>query len=290
MDERKSIWFCFIGSFSPKFYKNIVSQSFARSFGYLVMLVFAVSLVLSVKYTVNTRVVTQKFVEWINAVFVEKLPEFLPEIHINNGEVSSPAEQPLVREWEKFAFILDTTGTITSLDKYKNGILLMKHTLVVKHTETGKTKTEEYDLSKVKLFKMTPGEKEGEFIILNFEGREFSLTQNDIERWSNIFGQAILPIMVVGLFFYYLLAKIFQLLLFSLLSLIVNGVTNSKLKYDNLLNIGILALTPSVVFSVLAEVLGLAIPLFGLIYIGLYSLFLVMAISECKNINSYYLT
>ncbi len=268
MNEKKNIWFCFIGSFSPKFYKNIVSQSFARSFGYLSLLVLVLSLVLSVKYTLNTRVAIQKFVEWINTVFVEKIPEFLPEINIKNGKVSSPAEQPLIREWKEFAFILDTTGTITSLDKYKNGILLTKHTLIVKHTERSKTQTEEYDLSKVKSFKITPGEKEGEFITLNFEGRKFNLTQNNIERWSDIVVKIIFPIMVASLFFYYLLAKIFHLLLFSLLSLIVNGVTNAKLKYDNLLNIGVLALTPPVVFSVLVAVFGLKIPLFGLIYIG----------------------
>ncbi len=284
MSEKRNIWFSFIGSFSPKFYKEIAHQSFKRSFGYLILLVLTISLVLSVKYTLSARGAMQKAAEWVNTEFAEKLPELLPEINIINGEVSSPVEQPLVHdEWDEFAFILDTTGTITSLDKYKNGILLKKHTLIVRHTKTGTTQTEEYDLSKVKSFKIAPGKKEGEVIILNIEGRNFNLTQNNIERWLHIARKVIFPIMAVSFFLYYLLAKIFHLLLFSLLSLIVNGVTNAKLKYNNLLNIGVLALTPSVLFAVLAVLSGLQIPLVGLIYTGLYGAFLIMAIRQFKT-------
>lgn len=291
MSEKKNIWFGFIGSFSPRFYRSIASQSFARSFGYLVLLLLLTSAVLSAKITFNARIAIQKSLEWINTELASRIPEFLPEINIKNGEVSSPAKQPLIYEWKDSAFVLDTTGTITSLSKYKSGILIMEHALMIKHTENNKTQTEEYDLSKIKSFKIAPGEKKGEFIILSFEQRSFSLTQKDIEMLSDIVGKVIFPVVTIAFFLYFLFAKFLHLFLFSLLSLIVNTVTDTKLKYDNLLNIGIFALTPPVIFSALVLVLGLniAAPFVFLLYIGLYSLFLVMAISECKNINSYYL-
>ncbi len=291
MSEKKNIWFGFVGSFSPRFYRSIASQSFARSFGYLVLLLLLTSVVLSAKITFNAQIAIQKSLEWINTELASRIPEFLPEINIKNGEVSSPAKQPLIYEWKDSAFVLDTTGTITSLSKYKSGILITEHALMVKHAENNKTQTEEYDLSKIKSFKIAPGEKKGEFIILSFEQRSFSLTQKDIERLSDIIGKVIFPVVTIAFFLYFLFAKIFHLFLFSLLSLIVNTITDAKLKYDNLLNIGIFALTPPVIFSALVLVLGLniAAPFGFLLYIGLYSLFLVMAISECKNINSYYL-
>jgi hypothetical protein len=286
MSEKRSIWFGFIGSFSPKFYKEISHQPFARSFGYLVLLVLAISLVLSVKYTFDTRETIQKTAEWLNTEFAKKLPEFLPEINIKNGEVSSPAQQPLVHKWKEFAFVLDTTGNVTSVEEYKNSILITKHKFIVKYTEDGnRPKIDEYDLSKIKSFKLAPGEKEGEFITLNFEGQEFSLTEKTIVKWLHVLEKILFPVMIVGLFFRYLVAKFIHLFLFSLFSLIINNVNNVKLKYDNLLNIGVFAMTPPVVFAVLAGVLDFKLPLSGLIYIGLYSLFLIMAIMQFKTVS-----
>ena len=88
MSEKRNVWFGFVGSFSPRFYKEIVSQSFGRSFGYLVLLVLTMSLVLSIKYSFNAQTGIQKGVEWINANLAEKLSEFLPEITIKDGKLS----------------------------------------------------------------------------------------------------------------------------------------------------------------------------------------------------------
>jgi hypothetical protein len=283
MSEKRNIWFGFIGSFSPKFYKEIARQPFARSFGYLILLATFVSLTLSAKYSLEAKPFIEKAAQWVYTEFTEKISEVIPEINIKNGEVSSPAEQPFVKdEWKEFAFVLDTTGKITSLGEYKNGILITKHEFITKYTENGRTKIEKYDLSSVKSLSIIPGKKEGELLILNIEGQAFSLTREKIKRFAEIIGKILLPVMVIIMFLYHLIAKFIQIFFFSLLSSTVNKIHNVKLNYDNLLNIGVFALTPAVVFGVLAEVLDLRIPLLGIIYIGLYSAFLIMGVINSK--------
>lgn len=296
MKEKRNVWFGFIGSFNPKFYREISHQSFGRSFGYLTLLLLVMSLSLSIKYTFDIRGWIQKGVEWVNTDFSKKLPEFLPEINIIDGELSSPMKQPLIHEWEnefnpnleteKFAFILDTTGAVTSLDGYPNGILITKHKLVIKYRENMRSKLEEYEFSDIKYFRMSPSDTEGALIDLTFEGEKFTLTKEHVIRWSKTIEKAVFPILLVSLWLGYLFAKLFHLFFFSILSAIVNKVSGANLSYSNLLNIGVFAMTPPVTFALLAALSGIRIPLIGLIYIGLYCAFLVMGITQSKTIVS----
>ena len=116
MDEKSNVWFGFIGSFNPKFYKEVSRQPFGRSFGYLMLFLLVMSLVLSVKYTFYMRVGVEKAVEWLSTDFAKKLPEVLPVINIKDGEVSSPVRQPFVYEGEGFAF--DVPPLLPMLSEY----------------------------------------------------------------------------------------------------------------------------------------------------------------------------
>jgi len=286
MTEKKSIWLGFMGSFNPEFYRGIVTQSFGRSFGYFLLLILAVSIIFSIKYTADARGVIGEVVTWINTEFAERLPEFLPEITIKDGEVSSPAEQPYIHEWEEFVFILDTTGSITSLDDYQKGVLITKRTIIVRTIEDGKIKTEEHDLSMITSLNIGPGKGEGELITFSFQEWRLSVTQENVTKWSKFISRALVPLIVVFLFFYHFTTKFIHLLFFSLVSLIANRIVDAGLEYSHLLNIGIFALTPPLALAVLAMVFGLTIPMFWLLYIVVYCAFLIMAIKRCKTRNN----
>lgn len=286
MTEKKSIWLGFRGSFNPEFYRGIVTQSFGRSFGYFLLLILAVSIIFSIKYTADARGVIGEVVTWINTEFVERLPEFLPEITIKDGEVSSPAEQPYIHEWEEFVFILDTTGSITSLDDYQNGVLITKRTIIVRTIEDDKIKTEEHDLSMITSLNIGPGKGEGELITFSFQEWRLSVTQENVTKWSKFISRALVPLIVVFLFFYHFTTKFIHLLFFSLVSLIANKIVDAGLEYSHLLNIGIFALTPPLALAVLVIVFGLTIPMFWLLYIVVYCAFLIMAIKRCKTRNN----
>jgi hypothetical protein len=286
MTEKKSIWLGFVGSFNPEYYKGIVTQSFGRSFGYFFLLIIAVSIIFSIKYTVFTRGVIGDVVTWINTEFAERLPEFLPEISIQDGEVSSPAEQPYIHEWEEFVFVLDTTGSITSLDDYQNGVLITKKSIIIRTIENGRVKTEEHDLSMLTSLNIGPGKEEGELITFSFQEQQLSITQENVTKWSKFIGWALIPLIVVFLFFYHFTAKFIYLLFFSLFSLIANKIVDAGLEYGHLLNIGIFALTPPLALAVFAKMLSLTIPMFWLLYIFVYCAFLIMAIKRCKTRNN----
>ena len=286
MTEKKSVWLGFRGSFNPEFYRGIVTQSFGRSFGYFILLILAVSIIFSIKYTAVARGVIGEVVTWINTEFAERLPEFLPEITIKDGEVSSPAEQPYIHEWEEFVFILDTTGSITSLDDYQNGVLITKRTIIVRTIENGKIQTEEHDLSMITSLNIGPGKGEGELITFSFQEWRLSVTQENVTKWSKFISRALLPLIVVFFFFYHFTTKFIHLLFFSLVSLIANRIVDAGLEYSHLLNIGIFALTPPLALAVLAMVFGLTIPMFWLLYIVVYCAFLIMAIKRCKTRNN----
>jgi len=286
MTEKKSIWLGFRGSFNPEFYRGIVTQSFGRSFGYFLLLILAVSIIFSIKYTADARGVIGEVVTWINTEFAERLPEFLPEITIKDGEVSSPAEQPYIHEWEEFVFILDTTGSITSLDDYQNGVLITKRTIIVRTIEDDKIKTEKHDLSMITSLNIGPGKGEGELITFSFQEWRLSVTQENVTKWSKFISRALVPLIVVFLFFYHFTTKFIHLLFFSLVSLIANRIVDAGLEYSHLLNIGIFALTPPLALAVLVMVFGLTIPMFWLLYIVVYCAFLIMAIKRCKTRNN----
>ncbi len=279
----RSIWFGFIGSFAPKFYKQIAFQSFGRSFWYLTLLVLFISLIFSIKYTIIAREWIQEAGWWINTDFANELHDFLPEINIKDGEVSSPVEQPFIHNWKEFAFILDTTGKITSLVEYKNGILITKYKFIIRKTEDGKIETKEYDLSKISSLKIIPAEKEGEILGLIYKDRKFSLTDEVVDKWVGIIRRFILPIIAVSLLLYQLIAKLILLLLFSLVSLIVNKIVDAKLEYRHLLNIGVYALTPYVAMAVLFGLSNFKMPLLWLIHIGLYIAFIIFAILQSRT-------
>ena len=283
MTEKKSIWLGFRGSFNPEFYREIVTQSFGRSFVYFLLLILAVSIIFSIKYTADARGEIGEVVTWINTEFAERLPEFLPEITIKDGEVSSPAEQPYIHEWEEFVFILDTTGSITSLDDYQNGVLITKRTIIVRTIENGKIQTEEHDLSMITSLNIGPGKGEGELITFSFQEWRLSVTQENVTKWSKFISRALLPLIVVFFFFYHFTTKFIHLLFFSLVSLIANRIVDAGLEYSHLLNIGIFALTPPLALAVLAMVFGLTIPMFWLLYIVVYCAFLIMAIKRCET-------
>lgn len=292
--KKRNIWYGFVGSFSPRFYKEIAHQSFGRSFGYLVLLVLVMSLMLSAKYSFYARRGIQEGAEWINTNLAEKLSESLPEITIKDGELSSPVKQPLIYEWKdknmaevlkegQFVFILDTTGSVTSLDGYPNGILITKNKTVFKYQEAGRSKIEEMEFKDIKSFKMTPGKEEGVLINFNVDGKDSRLTEDIIKKWAGIIENLFFPVFLVGMSIYYLVAKLLQVFLFSILSLIVNSANNAKLKYDELLNIGVFAMTPPIVLAVLAALFGVRIPISAVIYIGLYAAFLIMGIMQSKT-------
>lgn len=231
-----------------KFYKEIFTQPLGRALRYLLFLVILVTLILGIRYGIGINKFSQETLKWIE--------EKAPYIEITDGVVVADVEQPYLVEGKGFVMVIDTTGQTAKIDeRYKTGVLLAKDKLIVKHDEI---RTQEFDLSKVKSFK---------------------LDKTSFGKWRRFFVYVLMPIMIVMQFFYFFVAKIIQVLLAGLFVLIFKP----GIKYSNILNVCIYALTPVTILSLIVTLVSpRPIPFFWLIYLGMYIAFVIGAIKQCS--------
>lgn len=238
----------FVGSLGrAEVYRQVAGARVARLLGYLTVLVTVVVAVQTV---------------WVHVAVVRGLTEFgpwlkerLPEIHVTNGQASSPAAQPYVWEGERFAFVLDTTGATTALEaKYAQGLLLTKTELLYRE---GPGRERRYSLAEV---------------------RSFALTAETMDRWIKLLQSWLWVVVAVVLWGWRWLTTILQVALWSLVGLLVNAISRRGLRYTALFNIGILALTAPLLFDTLAMIAGVAFPGLGLISLAIYAGYLIRGI------------
>lgn len=234
-----------------KFYKEVKDFKPSRGMKYIFSLIFLITLSLSIRYSYDFKRGLNIVLDWTK--------QNLPPITIQNGIVSVDAKQPYKVVAEDFTLIIDTTGEITTLEGYSRGILLMKDKLMYKESDA---KTETYSLSNIPVLKIDE----------NF--------MNTLRR--NI-AWIVFPILFIFLYIGFSLARFLHILLFSLLSMATSSIANIKLSYKQLFNIGIYAITPSTILGALLAVSGIQLPLFGIIYSGLYIIYLIVAILNCKE-------
>ena len=235
-----------------KFYRQVKDFQISRGMKYIFLLIFLITLILAIRLTYDVKKGINIAADWA------KLN--LPIIEIEKGVVSIDVEQPYKIEEEGFALVIDTTGEIISLDDYKTGILLTKNKVLYKENEA---KTETYDLSKIESLRIDED-------FMNVLKRNIA--------WI------IFPFMLIGIFIYFCIARFLQVFIFSLISLATSSIANIKLNYKQLINIGIYAITPSMILGALLVLLGIQLPLFGILYAGLYIIYLIMAVLNCKEV------
>ncbi|OQX54534.1 MAG: hypothetical protein B5M48_00250 [Candidatus Omnitrophica bacterium 4484_213] len=282
-------WKSLAQSFNPKFYKEIAKQSFGRSFKYLILFLLLVSLLIGGKFAIALKGGMQKAEQWINENLPGKIKEYLPkQMEIKNGELSVSAEQPFIKsENKEFAFVIDTTGQITSLDNYKNGLLITKTKMILKQTKpTGGVEIKEQDFAEIESLTIRRGdETRGEIVKFISPQKSFVLTYDLLNRWARKLWQIVFLPIFIFLFIYFLITKFLQLFLFSPVSLITNTLAKVKLQYKDLLNIGVYALTPATFLATLFLLFNVVIPAFGFIYVLIYSAFLVLGTLNCREIQ-----
>ena len=234
-----------------KFYKEVKNFSLGRSFKYLLSFVFIITLVLSIVYTVMLSKGLNIAADWVK--------KNLPVIEIQNGVASVKAEEPYKITQDDVTVILDTTGKTTSLDDYKRGILLLKDKVVYKESNA---KTEIYSLAEIKSLRIDE----------NF--------MNAIKKNA---GWIMFPFMLLGIYIYFVAARLIQVLLFSIVTIFVSAVGKVQLGDGQILSIGIYAVTLSMLLGAISALFMKPIPGFGWIYAAIYVAYLVGAVMNCKE-------
>lgn len=237
-----------------RFYKRVKDFPISKCVKYILLLIFLITLVFTVRFTYDFGKGLDKMIEWVR--------QNIPPIEIQNGIATVDVKQPYIVEEGGYVFIIDTTGEITSLDKYEKGLLLTKGKFIVKENN-----------AKTQIFELAHIIKDSQKLIID----EHSLGLFRKNVWN------FFPVFLIWHYIRLCLAKFFHILFFSLVSLVTSSVIGVKLNYRQLFSIGLYAITPSVLLGILLAAFGRPLPFFGIIYSGIYIIYLIMAVTSCRE-------
>lgn len=230
-------------AYSADAYREIAAGGMGKAFAYLALLVAIGTLAFTAAAQIG---VNRAVAEFTRSRLWE---QHLPEIRVAGGKVSSPAPQPFVKEIDKFVFVLDTTGATTDLDpKYEQGVLVTESEILVRRMR-GVRETRRYALDQVP---------------------DVVLNQANVEQVLGRIGQWAWLAVGIAVWVWLWIAKLVQVLFWSLLGLAFNAIGKRGLGYGALFRIGVLALTVPLVYDLLISVLGWSRGVSGLISLGLY--------------------
>jgi len=235
------------------FYREIKDNKFGKSFTYLLILFLIVYFIGGTK----TFVVTKAVMEELAIHFSSDVPDF----KLEKGEFSFEGKMPhYISGSTNEVFVIDTTGQTDEkvLEDVQTGMLITKDKLYMKQNA-------------------------GELRILNL--REFGdvkVTKADIAEFLPKISWIILIVLVFG-FIFVLGWKLLNAVLLAFLGLAINSAMNAKLKYNNMLNISIYALTLPFLLKLAVDLSGYYVPGFRLIYWGISALYVAMAVKSIKD-------
>ena len=206
-------------------------------FGYLFLLLVLCWLVL----VINVDNQVKKF-------FDEETPDLIsqfPTITVEKGQASIEELQPYYityPETGETIAIIDTTGSINSLDSAHAPILLTRTQLMFKKSEV---ETRTFDLSKID---------------------HYVLDKETLNGWiamiKSYLALVIYPFLLIGSFVY----RIIQMLIYAAIGLLFASICKTQLEYNQLLRLSVVAVTPCIIIGTVVWSFGISLPMEGLIY------------------------
>ncbi len=236
-----------------KFYRSIKNNKFSRSFVYLLLLFVIIYFIGGTRTFISTRIAVDEI--------VSNLSVNVPEFRLENGEFSFEGQMPYyISSSTNEAFVIDTTGKVTEsvLDDVGSGILITKDRVYVKRSEI---ETRELNLAELS---------------------DVTLTKTDIVEFLPKLSWIVFIFIAFG-FIFALGWKLLNAVILALAGLIAAAVLKSDLKYNNLMNISIYALTLPMLLQLAVKLYGYPVPYFGLIYWGISILYVAMAVKSCNE-------
>ena len=174
-------------------------------------------------------------------------PDF--ELRINHGVVSTNLPEPYYfSRTPDTAIIVDTTGAVTNLDGYRQGVLLTRDRLIYKRNAY---EVREYELS----------ELDGLYVNRQMVG-------DFIEQWKGWFVLGVWLIIFLLLMLWYGVGRFTYVVLLSLAGWGLNALLKKELGFDQVLAAGLYAVTLPAIGEKLLRLLPCNVPFdFTLIYL-----------------------
>lgn len=191
-----------------------------------------------------------------------KIVRQVPVITISEGEVSVNEQTPyIIKDPESNAplIIIDTAGQITSLENSDAFALLTKTNLIIR---VSPTKTRIFDLSTL-----------GDIVI------DQGIIYEWIETFVKFFVFVLYPFALIFSFVF----RVAQALVFAAIGMLFAKKFGAPLRYQALISLAIVSMTPSIVLNTIYNYIGLTIPFWWLINLLItlgYIFFAIRANSE----------
>jgi len=202
---------------------------------------------------------------------------------VKQGELVEP-KQRFVKEYMKqFALVIEPEPANVNavMAMYPNLLLMTRNQLITKQSANRNTAAEikTYNLEN-RSFAITPV-PQGFKVTL--EQKQFDIMPQTINRWLNIIGVCVFPLLLLFWFSVYCFTKPLHVFIFSIVSLIISACFKRKFSYSQLWNIGVYALVPATCLAVVLDILGLRLPFFPLVYCLTYAGYLYAALKAACN-------
>jgi hypothetical protein len=170
----------------------------------------------------------------------------VPQITITNGEVSIEEPQPYyikAPDSNEVLAIIDTTGTITSLEDESTLCLVTRTEIITRKSDV---QTQTFDLSEVE---------------------NFVLDGDRITGWLRTAGKFAVVVMYPFALFASYAYRIIQALIYAAIGLLFAKWCNTTLSYTALLRLAVVAVTPAIIINTVLGVTGVRLPYAWLLYL-----------------------
>lgn len=185
----------------------------------------------------------------------------VPDVIFTEGVASTQAKQPYIikdPQGDKAFFVIDTTGSITNLDDANGAIgLLTKNELIIRK-DARQTRT--FSFKDIK---------------------HFTLNQPQILAWSQWLSKytmlALSPFILIGSFF----GKMILMVIYGLIGMAFAAILKTKLSYETLLRLSVVAVTPSMIIGAILQASQTASGLSGLEAFAITMIYLFIGVKFC---------
>jgi len=250
-----------VSLYSPKDIASFRLQKIGKTILFLSILSFIA--IIPVSYYTNAAI--NHGLEITKSTLQNNVPEF----EIKNGVLTSDANEPVTIESNDFTVIIDSTGTVTKEDIFKeeNTFALLKN---------------EFALS-------IEGTKDDiQYSVL--EG--FHITKTDVEDIVSSFDESkstIIPIFLIFIYIFTLVSHFIKVTIIAIIGLLFKNVLQKQLTYGQIWRLSAYSITLPTLFFTIMGLLNTQVPYEFLINwaVTLVMLYLSMKESESNEIPNY---
>lgn len=255
-EKRKlSFWMEIVSSVQGiKHYENVLKETTGKAVFYLLLISALLGAVGAIRGAIEMNAGISKVIK----IYNDKCPNF----ELKNGELSVDADMPIVfSEYEDNYIVIDTTNKTNPdvLDSHSKGVLILKD-------------------------KMFDKKNEVQTQVIDFKSFQQVTINKDIVNRYLPFANAIIPFIFLVNMLGDFLGGILSSLFLAIFALLINGVFKINLKYGQLYNLSIYALTTPLIIDTLFKILNLKhFSFYWLVYHVIAYIYIGFALNKLKN-------